>query len=342
MSTETQIQPQPAAIKLPGDLLREKREEKGLTQQDIATRLRLKLETIQKLELNEVDDDKQVATFVRGYYRNYAKIVSVPETLITEAVNQLLGDKVKQQPMTSFSKGAHRARHNKRISRLSWAIFIAVAGISAVWYWQSLQHGESIIPSFNDDSTQSSVVENQDPEIDTEELVPEGSKAPILAEKEAISNMSGVNAAEAIQTNDEENSDEVEAQVSDVIDPAKTSLTEESSTTADASEDQNAVEPQNTTENAEQKTAPVVAEGNKVLKLTFSGDCWMQVKDKDGKVLTSGTKKSGDTITLTDSDSYHVTLGAPHVVQMQLDDKPVDLSQYSNGRVARLTVPQAN
>lgn len=326
MSTEEQTQAptQAPTTQLPGDLLRAKREEKGLTQQDIATRLRLKLDTVQKLEANAVDD-KQVATFVRGYYRNYAKLVGIPETEITQATNQILDAKVKQQPMTSFSKGSHRARHDRRISRLSWVIFIAVAGISAVWYWQSLQHDNQTEDELNTDSAEVTTLDEgaSTETTDVETLpTPEASKAPILVEKEAISNMSNVNAAEAIAQEES----------------AAPEAADASAATDGATADDAATDAQATATDTQDETAPVVADGNKVLTLAFSGDCWMQVKDKDGKVLVSGLKKSGDTLTISDSDSYNVTLGAPHVVKMTLDSEAVDLSKYS-GRVARLTLP---
>lgn len=327
MSTIEQTSQPQDTTSLPGDILRAKREEKGLSLEEIATRLRLKVSTVEKLEANDIADE-QVATFVRGYYKSYAKLVGISETDIAAATKNLLGSQVKQQPMTSFSKGAHKARHNKRMSSLSWAIFIAIAGISAVWYWQSLQHSSETTET----EISQEVATDANNDISTTEIEPADNasdveqKAPILVEKEAISEMADVNAAEAIEAQARGANQEQAA------DQAQT----EATTTADAIAQANATD----TPEKDQETTQVAENGMKKLVLNFTGDCWMQVKDKDGKVLVSGTKKSGDVVELSDSESYHLTLGAPHAVNGTLDGEAIDLSSYSGGRVARLTVPQ--
>jgi cytoskeleton protein RodZ len=73
--------------------------------------------------------------------------------------------------------------------------------------------------------------------------------------------------------------------------------------------------------------------------MTFKADCWIQVKDTNGKTLVSGTHKPGQDVELTGKAPFKVILGAPEGVTMTFASEPVDLSGYTSGKVARFTLP---
>ncbi|WP_133151422.1 RodZ domain-containing protein, partial [Vibrio lentus] len=75
------------------------------------------------------------------------------------------------------------------------------------------------------------------------------------------------------------------------------------------------------------------------LVMQFSADCWIQVKDAAGKTLSTGIKKAGQTLNLSGTAPYKVILGAPEGVSMTFASEPVDLSGYTSGKVARITLP---
>ncbi|GAL08798.1 putative membrane protein [Photobacterium aphoticum] len=76
------------------------------------------------------------------------------------------------------------------------------------------------------------------------------------------------------------------------------------------------------------------------LELSFTGDCWIDIRDANGKRLDTGIKKAGDVLKLDGAEPFKVVLGAPGVVTMSYQGKPVDLSRYPAGKVARLKLPQ--
>lgn len=88
---------------LPGEILRQRREELGLSQKDISERLRLKVSVIENIESNHFDSH-HVATFIRGYFRSYAKAVGIKEKDILAALEQSGRGQHKEQPMHSFSQ----------------------------------------------------------------------------------------------------------------------------------------------------------------------------------------------------------------------------------------------
>jgi cytoskeleton protein RodZ len=75
------------------------------------------------------------------------------------------------------------------------------------------------------------------------------------------------------------------------------------------------------------------------LVMQFSADCWIQVKDAAGKTLSTGIKKVGQTLNFSGTAPYKVILGAPESVSMTFASEPVDLSGYTSGKVARITLP---
>ena len=104
---------------------------------------------------------------------------------------------------------------------------------------------------------------------------------------------------------------------------------------APVSETKEVVKPEPVKETA---TTEQVAAAN-LLVMSFTDDCWIQVKDASGKTLSTGVKKAGQSLNLSGNLPYSVILGAPENVSMTLASEPVDLSGYTSGKVARFNLP---
>ncbi|YCO03120.1 cytoskeleton protein RodZ [Vibrio sp. VNB-15] len=301
-----------------GTLLKNKRESLGMTQKQVADRLRLRVSVIEDIESNRFEA-QQVTTFTRGYLRSYAKFVGLDEKIVLAALEQTSEVHVKPQEteMQSFSRKTKHEKHNSRIMLLTWAIAIVITGISGAWWWQNQQ---------------------------------ENSLAQVVTES----------ATEAEQTTDDADidlmsADELIASTPAEISPASEVTTTVSSADATVSEADNTVaaseevatevvaeEPVAVIEDAEatqEPTTPVVPEGMTLLTMKFKADCWIQVKDSNGKTLVSGTRKPGQDVELAGKAPFKVILGAPEGVTMTFASEPVDLSGYTSGKVARFTLP---
>ncbi|WP_274056872.1 cytoskeleton protein RodZ [Vibrio parahaemolyticus] len=299
-----------------GTLLKNKRESLGMTQKQVADRLRLRVSVIEDIENNRFES-QQVATFTRGYLRSYAKFVGLDEKVVLVALEQTADVKPKEQEieMQSFSRKTKHEKHNSRIMLLTWVIAIVIIGISAAWWWQNQQENSlaQVVAEANVETSQPSADEIADIDLMTEEELIASTPAELAASNNTASE-SSINAA----------------QTDDVI-PAET---EESTTEATQ-------EPVAVIEAAEevQDASPVVPEGMTLLTMKFKADCWIQVKDTNGKTLVSGTQKPGQDVELTGKAPFKVILGAPEGVTMTFASEPVDLSGYTSGKVARFTLP---
>ncbi|WP_281961335.1 cytoskeleton protein RodZ [Vibrio parahaemolyticus] len=307
-----------------GTLLKNKRESLGMTQKQVADRLRLRVSVIEDIENNRFES-QQVATFTRGYLRSYAKFVGLDEKVVLVALEQTADVKPKEQEieMQSFSRKTKHEKHNSRIMLLTWVIAIVIIGISAAWWWQNQQENSlaQVVAEANVETSQPSADEIADIDLMTEEELIASTPAELAASNNTASE-SSINTASESSIN--------AAQTDDVV-PAET---EESTTEATQ-------EPVAVIEAAEevQDASPVVPEGMTLLTMKFKADCWIQVKDTNGKTLVSGTQKPGQDVELTGKAPFKVILGAPEGVTMTFASEPVDLSGYTSGKVARFTLP---
>ncbi|EGR0934280.1 cytoskeleton protein RodZ [Vibrio parahaemolyticus] len=299
-----------------GTLLKNKRESLGMTQKQVADRLRLRVSVIEDIENNRFES-QQVATFTRGYLRSYAKFVGLDEKVVLVALEQTADVKPKEQEieMQSFSRKTKHEKHNSRIMLLTWVIAFVIIGISAAWWWQNQQENSlaQVVAEANVETSQPSADEIADIDLMTEEELIASTPAELAASNNTASE-SSINAAQT-----------------DEVVPAET---EESTTEATQ-------EPVAVIEAAEevQEASPVVPEGMTLLTMKFKADCWIQVKDTNGKTLVSGTQKPGQDVELTGKAPFKVILGAPEGVTMTFASEPVDLSGYTSGKVARFTLP---
>ncbi len=74
--------------------------------------------------------------------------------------------------------------------------------------------------------------------------------------------------------------------------------------------------------------------------MSFTADCWLDVKDAKGKTLFSGLKKANDELVLEGAEPLKFIIGAPMAVKLDYKGKSFDMSRYNNGRTARFSLPQ--
>ncbi|EGA68116.1 hypothetical protein VISI1226_15286 [Vibrio sinaloensis DSM 21326] len=296
-----------------GTLLKNKREQLGLSQKQIADRLRLRVSIIESIENNQFSSDL-VATFTKGYLRSYAKAVGIKESVILAAYEHSNDEPVEEQTMQSFSRQTKREKHDSRIMIITWGIVLVIVGISSVWWWQ------------NQDSDIIDLTQVTEQELEIEQQIENAQNSELATELPAEITV------DAIEEPLPEQAPVLEAPEA-LVEEALDAVTEPNEVSEPVAESK----PADTPTEADEPTSPSVAEN--LLVMTFNGDCWIQVKDKSGKTISTGVKKAGQTLELSAEMPYKLVLGAPENVSMTLASEPVDLSGYTSGKVARFTLP---
>nr|WP_086941240.1 RodZ domain-containing protein [Thaumasiovibrio occultus] len=308
MTTENHDEKDPVVeVTGPGEVLKRAREAMGLTQDDVAKRLRLRTSVIQDIEANRFNQEK-VSTFMRGYIRSYAKCVQLDEERV---LAYLPADESAEQTMQSFSRRTNREKHDSRVMNLTWAIAALMIGVTAAWWWQSVQPSDVI------EGAAPAVVE------ETVEAVAEP-MAPEVVEVTATEIATPVSAAQS--TLEAANVSGAEPTI------AAAALSVQDATSGAVSTTDVVI--------AEEPVAEITTPDANVpaLVLTFSGDCWVEVRDGRNRRLVREIRKAGETLELEGDSPFKLVLGAPDVVELRYQGETVDLSQWEGG-VASFSLP---
>lgn len=129
----------PESILTAGQLLRQAREQRQLSLEQVALQLNLRVIVLQQIEQDQLNAET-LPTFSRGYVKAYARFLKLPERevmLAFEQTNPLPAVKVK--PMRTFSNRTGKAVTENRFMWLTYIIIALLILSLLVWGWQSWQ-----------------------------------------------------------------------------------------------------------------------------------------------------------------------------------------------------------
>ncbi|SIN74145.1 cytoskeleton protein RodZ [Salinivibrio sp. ES.052] len=325
MNTEqTEEQAQPDTQPAPGEVLKQAREKMGWSVRDVADRLRLRASVIEDLENNNPDMD-QLATFTRGYLRSYAKLMQIDADQLLGNSNMDASSAATVQKMQSFSRKTRRQRSESRLMWLSWVIIAIAVGITGVWYWQNQQAMTSVPTQMDNEQTNEIVTTPS-----------EQDRAIIAADSQVAADAMVAEPTDTDTPADPGAMSDTASESENVVPDVSTDLTDSEANNEASVQDDAEVEAPRVSSEAQ---TTVSAPENRLV-MTFSGDCWIDVRDANGERLATGIKAEGEQVTLTGETPYQLVLGAPSVVKITFNGDNIDLDGYPTGQVARLRLPQ--
>ena len=291
----------------PGQLLRNAREQLGWTREQVASRIHLRLTLIAAIEADTYDKHTS-HTFIRGYLRAYAKLVGIPEETILAAYDKLGLTPPDNIDMQSFSRRSRQQANDSRLKVVTWLVILVLIALSIAWWWQSTARrsaGDEALAASEMGTEQTMSVASVTPAVDVADPVLPVASDAVATEvvvSDAAATVPAVVAATSAALSTEASAAEA------ILAPAETIATEPGK-------------------------APQ-------LKMSFTADCWLDVKDAKGKTLFSGLKKANDELVLEGPEPLKFIIGAPMAVNIEYQGKSIDMSRYNNGRTARLSLPQ--
>ncbi|MFM5253370.1 cytoskeleton protein RodZ [Aeromonas hydrophila] len=294
----------------PGQLLRNAREQLGWTREQVASRIHLRLTLIAAIE-SDTYDKHTSHTFIRGYLRTYAKLVGIPEETILAAYDKLGLTPPDNIDMQSFSRRSRQQANDSRLKVVTWLVILVLIALSVAWWWQSTARRSA------------------------------GDEALAATEMGATSNTPSATVPPAVDVADPVVASATSAAAATSVDPVASAAA--TTLPVDASSAVATTVVATSAATATQPAADIAAsEPAKVpqLKMSFTADCWLDVKDAKGKTLFSGLKKANDELVLEGPEPLKFIIGAPMAVNIEYQGKSIDMSRYNNGRTARLSLPQ--
>lgn len=313
-----QGQSNPAAIQpdVLGQLLKAGREAKEMTQQDISNSLRYSIRQIDALE-NHRFDELPDAMMTRGFIRSYAKLVDIDAEPLLAIYRKATGadeDKVisikSSMPPVALSKES-----------LPWIKYILASIVVLLLLLAWLFYVE-FMP---EKPAESLAVET--PSNVNETVVPLSSQPVDVMPEAALPAAERAAEAEALA------SDIQQAKLPDAVQqPLTGAVDTQAGAILGNLQNQS---PQNQPVSDVQSSASAK---KLKLELVFSGDSWVGIKDKDGKVIYEEVSHAGDTDTVEFVPPANVTIGKTDVTKLMLNGKPIDFSANTKNNVARITL----
>lgn len=272
----------------PGAVLAAAREAAGLTQTDVAGQMRISLRQLEAIEGDRYDE-LPGAVFVRGFVRNYARLLSLDPLPLLHALEPALGS---ETPLRAQHFAGALPVHSRRGYTRVWVslfvvLVVGVLGAAVYEYWRSRTTGAGAssvpeVPLAKPDPPSVPVAGTASVPVTTSE--------PVLLTPELVS-QSSIDAAASAAPN------------------------------AGASAEQSA--------NA--------ARGGR-LELTFVAESWVEVRDKDGNVIHSGTGIANTSRIVEGTPPLSISIGNASGVRITYNRKPVDIAANASRNIARLTL----
>jgi len=309
----------------PGRLLGDARKAKGLSVEDVAEKLNFRIGLVKEIEADEFDRSLP-STFNRGYLKNYAKLVEIPEEDVLSSF-EMLGVAEKQSTeMQSFSKITEKQAQTRSLMWLSYLILAVLVGSTLVWFYQ-----------YQKDIAEKSVEIDSQREANEQDVTTTQNIAEInsdltdtmtTASQPSVDDPLTTPTGEQVTPSNDESA--LAQQVVNTIDETQTEL-ETSINEAEPLE----VAPE-TQVPAEILPTEVVED---VAIFTFSGDCWVNIYDATGERVAWGVKKTDYVMTIKGQAPFNVTLGKPELVTIEFAGQAIDMSRFNAGNIAKFTLP---
>lgn len=346
----------------PGETLRQARESKGFALGEVARHLNLTELALRQLEAGDFDQ-LPGHTFARGYVRAYAKLMGMDQAALVNEFDHYTGTDAKGSSVHSLGRIEEPVRLSHSILRIvSFVILVALGGIGFYWWQEHSQRSDDGAANVNlehvevesadgttqihplDEPEDQAVAEAQEGQAPTPaEVSPEMAAQP---EQQPVEGAPAVPADEAAPTAPAAST---QAPVVAAVPSTAPAQPEAPATAAPSSP---AVAPTAPATPAVPAAAPapaaetpapaplVAQQGEGVVRIQFTANCWTQVTDANGKVLVSALKRTGDNLELAGKAPLEVRLGFARGAQLSYNGQSVDVAPYVRGETARLKLGQ--
>ncbi|MES9833668.1 MAG: RodZ domain-containing protein [Candidatus Thiodiazotropha sp. DIVDIV] len=319
----------------PGLQLRSARERQGLEASDVASQLHLQASIIESLE---ADDYEKLPSpvFIQGYLRNYARLLGLSEDAVVASYQRLLPDSDEQTTLPRQDEKQTKPMNSSHgvMKLVTWGIVLLLSALLFFWWLNRVELEEpEPFPTTEmmqeEEQTEYQIQSDNSPVFEAQEI------APVTPEIEPVDEITPTSNFEEPALLD---------QTSDSEEPAQSDIQqlEEAETQADSALQQEIAAPlveSPPVTSTESVTETVTPTGKKTLLFAYSGSCWTEVRDQDGKARIIGEMKSGAQRRLSSQyGPFTVVLGDASSVSLSIDGEPFDLKPFTRGKVAKFTL----
>jgi len=311
-ATQAAAAPEPG----PGAALQEERRRQSLSLTDVARQLKLAPRQVEALER---DDFAALPgpVFVRGFLRNYARLLGLDPEPMVRAVDRLMAPRTiesEAKASASLERGAAVPIVESAAgeSRSRWPVYLIGAAVILVTGYLATRD-RTPLPSSVDVPVGVAPTETpaQSPALE----VPPAATAPAPAPQPTP--------APAPQT--------------PVPEPAAVAPTPPAAAPTPTPAPQATPAPPAATAPAAPPVHTVGSTGP-AIHMTFNRESWVEVRDRNGKVIFGQLNREGSTRVVRGQPPFSLVVGNASGVSLTYNGKTVDLAPHTRTDVARLTL----
>lgn len=312
-----------SALPSVGGQLKAAREKKEMSVGDIAMALKLGQRQVEALE-NGDWERLPGHTFIRGFVRNYARLLQIDAAPLMEQLDGVL--EAPQQRLVVASDmhapmpeaGRPRRRDFAMVLIGIVLVLVAVGVYFLLPSDLSAVRGQvaELVASFAGKNKPTANPET--PVQNSEPVFPPGSTPQQVMNPQAVTPPETTPAPEAASNT---------APAPALVPPPVT----QSEPATPAAQPQAGVP-------ATPSAAAAAPAGSAALRFAFQQDSWVEVRDRSGKLLLSQRGRAGTEQEVSGQGPFSVIIGNAPGVKLTLRGQSVDLAAHTSGNVARLTV----
>lgn len=291
----------------PGELLKKAREAKGLSQNEVAQKLNFLPIYVPALE-NEDFAPLHSVTFIKGYLRAYARFLNIDADEVIRCFAMHHSELVAQETQQAVEVMKPEKNTSSWVFKLfSLLILVALIAIIIIW-WQS--RTAEPMPS----------VGSQEVQVDT--LDGNTIVGPVSVEEVVAPTLEKIETETVVEEQPlvENTPPVIEQQQAKPAVVAKPPAQEPKPVTPVRSVAEAKV--------IEGDPAAATLDNDKLVALSFDGECWVEVRDTSGGILHASLMQSGDKILLEGEPPFRMVFGFGEAANVFYQGKAFDFSSH--------------
>ncbi len=328
-----------AAIEPAGNVLKAARESENLSLRDVADKMFLLPNQVEALETGNKGRFRG-EFFYKGYLQSYAKLLKLDPQLVLEGYTH-------DRP-TETEANENRNAHQHIQSPIKgrnikyWFLVIVVLLGYLLWWMNAKEETQTptngYLPAIENKTNidgLSKVVDNRVlglPDVLTEPLSTGLEERSIIGQYGPVDEKTASRtAADTKQSNiASTGATEIKREENENI------LLQPETPSTQASAMKETIDGDGDGDGDDEESLGTIEEN--ALKFSFINDCWVEVRDRDNKIIFSDLKRAEETLNLLGSAPFRILLGFAPGVSLDYDGKPVNISVNKKDNSARLTV----
>lgn len=320
----------------------------------LAARIHLTADTVDALERDDYAE-MPARVFVRGYVRNYARTVDLPEESVLAQFDRQWPDETSPMKISPSPRLASDTNPgNNWPSLVTWLVALVLLVLFLVWWQGYLDHfinqwrNEAPEPAGQETFNGPASVGGESGLTPLPQVKPPLTKRAV--EEQPVTSGGGQLALPPVAGSVQEPAGQqtgVVAQaplLTDKITPlAEQAPASTQSDQAEITVTGGVVSAPDQTGRTLSISAPVASDAAPQaaasgISVRFTRDCWVDIRDSTRTFKLFGTMKKGTEHRLGGRPPYKLVLGNARSVELTVDGKPYDLTRHIEGNVARFTL----